>query len=433
MIGDPPPGSNRTTNPAVAGGDDVEGAPSPLTPPAVVSAPAGSPLSWLRLARSPAQQQLLLIVLLLLALVARWPWLLAVSASLAVVLSCSLLLPPLWRLLSRQLEDLTTARTLAVLTLLLSTVALSLVLGWWQPLIQLFQAGNWEAIGAIGEGVIGAIGQILVALVALLIAWRQVLVDQRLSGQQNRITQAQTIDSFIQGVTELVVDEEGLLEDWPLERMLVEGRLAAVLGSVDADGKARILRFLSHARLLTPLLRDQRLGRAILDGQGNYQADRLQGVPVIQLGAMLQGADLSGTDLRGVDFNGADLRGCRFHHCDLSGANLAACNLDAADLRHTLLADTQFFYGRPHTATPASWNHSPAGRPPFVGYAPQGSEDGTGARVEQADLAGARGLSASAHYYLASWGGSRTRASLPGGCRAIPNRLGAAGSARPQP
>lgn len=136
---------------------------------------------------------------------------------------------------------------------------------------------------------IGAFGQILVAFVALVIAWRQFVVDQRLTTQQNRITQAQTIDSFMQGLSELISDEDGLLEDWPLERMLAEGRMAAVFGSIDAEGKAKILRFLAHARLLTPLRRDQRLGRAILDGEGNYEVDRLDGVPVIRLHQMLRG------------------------------------------------------------------------------------------------------------------------------------------------
>jgi len=48
-----------------------------------------------------------------------------------------------------------------------------------------------------------------------------------------------------------VLDEEGLLEDWPQERAIAEGRTAAILSSVDGGGKAKI-RFLTSSKLLTP-------------------------------------------------------------------------------------------------------------------------------------------------------------------------------------
>ena len=282
--------------------------------------------AWLRLQRSSSLQLLLALLVTLVALVSGYAPLTLVASLVLVALALVQLLPPLWRQLSGRLDDGPTALALAVLALVIAAVTIPLSLGWLEPFLNLFRSRNWEAVGALGEGVVGAFGQILVALVALLIAWRQVMVDQRLTTQQNRITQAQTIDSFIHGLSELISDEEGMLEDWPLERMLAEGRLAAVISSIDREGKARILRFLSNARLLTPLRRDNRLGRAILDGQGNYEEDRLSGIPVIRLKDMLKGADLSGTDLRGIDFNGADLRGCDFHLADLSDANLARTN-----------------------------------------------------------------------------------------------------------
>jgi len=49
-----------------------------------------------------------------------------------------------------------------------------------------------------------------------------------------------------------VLDEEGLLEDWPQERAIAEGRTAAILSSVDGGGKAKIIRFLTSSKLLTP-------------------------------------------------------------------------------------------------------------------------------------------------------------------------------------
>jgi len=383
---------------------------------ATVAAPplalrAGGP--WTRLRHGAGLQLLLTLLVLLVALVLGLAWLALPAALLTLALALRQLLPPLWQLLAHHLEDPPTVRLVATLALVLALLSIPLALGWFDPLLAIYRNGDWEAIGAFGEGVIGAVGSILVALVALMIAWRQVMVDQRLTTQQNRITQAQTIDSFIHGISELISDEEGLLEDWPLERMLAEGRLAAVLSSIDGDGKARILRFLSHARLLTPLRRDQRLGRAILDGEGSYEEDRPRGVPVIRLQSMLRGADLAGTDLRAIDFNGADLSGADLSGADLAEANLAGVNLVGANLQGACLQGTRFFYGDPLEATPPQ-----AQQPPdHVGGA------GTGALVENVNLSGVRQLDPSSRTYLAAWSGVRSRQTIPGGCKGLPSRL----------
>lgn len=366
-----------------------------------------------RLRRSSALRLLVAAGLTLLGLACHWPAL-ALPAGLALLVLClAELLPQLWRLLAERIDEAPTARLLAVLGLMLALLAVPLALGWWDPYLNLYRSRDWPAIGALGEGVIGAFGQILVALVALAIAWRQVLIDQRLTTQQNRITQAQTIDSFIQGISELISDQEGMLEDWPLERMLAEGRLAAVFGSIDKEGRSLVLRFLSHARLLTPLRRDHRLGRPILDGQGSYEEDRINGVPVIQLHAILKGVDLSGTDLRGVDFNGADLRGADLAGSDLSGANLAGSNLAGANLEQARLEGTRFFYGRAQTASPCRSDQ----------HADLQSGSGSGAVVENANFSGVQRLDPQSHHYLASWSGSRSRGSLPGGSKGIANQL----------
>jgi uncharacterized protein YjbI with pentapeptide repeats len=368
---------------------------------------------WNRLQQSAVLQLTLGLILTLLGLALGWATLTVVAAGLTLALSLLQLLPPLLRRLAGRLDDLPTARVLALAGLLLALVALPLALGWWDPVLDLYRSRNWEAIGALGEGVIGAFGQILVALVALLIAWRQVMVDMRLTTQQNRITEAQTIDSFIHGISEMIIDEEGMLEDWPLERMLAEGRLAAVMSSIERDGKAKVLRFLSHARLLTPLRRDHRLGRAILDGEGNYEEDRFGGVPVIRLQQILRGADLAGCDLRGVDFNGADLRGADLSEADLRDAILAGSNLAGTILSGARLEGARFFWGRAQTATPLQ----PGLRPdPRTGA-------GSGAVVENVNLSGVRHLDPQAHFYLASWSGARSRATLPGGSKGIPNQL----------
>lgn len=385
----------------------------PLTAPAAPPPALRSGGAWTRLRHGAGLQLLLTLLVLQAALVLGLAWLALPAALLVVVLALRQLLPPLWQLLARQLEEPPTVRLLAVLSLVLALLSIPLALGWFDPLLAIYRNGDWEAIGAFGEGVIGAIGQILVALVALMIAWRQVMVDQRLTTQQNRITQAQTIDSFIHGISELISDEEGLLEDWPLERMLAEGRLAAVLSSIDGDGKARILRFLSHARLLTPLRRDQRLGRAILDGEGSYEEDRPRGVPVIRLQSMLRGADLAGTDLRAIDFNGADLSGADLSGADLAEANLSGVNLAGANLQGACLHGTRFFYGDPLAATPPQ----PQQPPDHVGGA------GTGALVENVNLSGVRQLDPASRTYLAAWSGARSRQTIPGGCKGLPSRL----------
>ncbi len=197
---------------------------------------------------------------------------------------------------------------------------------------------NWDASGTLAEW-FGALGQILIAVIAVYVAWRQYVISKDLTiqqnlltVQQNLITQQQTIDAYFQGVSDLVLDEQGLLEDWPQERAIAEGRTAAIFSSVDGSGKAKIIRFLSRSKLLTPLQRDSRLGRAILNGNGGYAEDRPDGVRVIDLGVMLAGADLSNTDLRWTDLSDANLVRANLSKCDLVKTNLARTILYDAKL-----------------------------------------------------------------------------------------------------
>lgn len=272
---------------------------------------------------------------------------------------------------------------------------------------------NWDAIGALGE-LIGALGQILIAILAVYVAWRQYVISKDLTIQQNRITQQQTIDTYFQGVSELAMDEKGLLEDWPQERAIATGRTAALLSSVDAEGKAKILRFLSQSKLVTPIQRDRHLGRPILDGHGGYAEDREEGVRVIDLGVMLAGCDLSGTDLRWVDLSEANLVRANFSHCDLVKANLARTILYEANLSRADLKGTQFFYGKVETASPRSRTH-------FPNYQ---TGQYTGAVVENANFSGVQRLSDEQRLYCCSWCGEKSRRTIPGGCEGIPNKLG---------
>ncbi|MEP0872498.1 pentapeptide repeat-containing protein [Trichocoleus desertorum AS-A10] len=296
--------------------------------------------------------------------------------------------------------------------LIAALVGLYQLTGFNQRLNNWINQLNWDAVGALGE-VFGALGQILIAVLAVYIAWRQYVISKDLTIQQNLITQQQTIDTYFQGISDLVLDDQGLLEDWPQERAIAEGRTAAIFSSVDAGGKAKIIRFLSRAKLLSPLRRDRRLGRAILDGVGGYEEDRIHGVRVIDLGVMLAGADLSGTDLRWTDLSEANLVRANLNNCDLVKANLARAILYEAKLQKADLEGTRLFYGNLDTATPRSRTEAPDYRAGLH----------TGAVVENADLTGVK-LSEDQRCYCCAWGGSKTRNTIMGGCEGIPNLLG---------
>ncbi|MFG3816259.1 pentapeptide repeat-containing protein [Limnothrix redekei LRLZ20PSL1] len=273
---------------------------------------------------------------------------------------------------------------------------------------------NWDAVGAISEA-LGALGQIAIAVLAVYVAWQQYVLSRDLTIQQNRITQQQTIDAYFQGVSDLALDEQGFLEDWPQERAIAEGRTAAILGSVDAEGKAKIVRFLSQAKLVTPLKRDRLLGRPILDGSGGYEEDRARGVRVIDLGVMLAGADLQGTDLRWVDLGETNLVRADLSGCNLTRANLSRTILFEANLRGADLKGVRLFYGNLETTTPRSREDDEANYQ---------TGEGTGAVIENADLSGAVDLSETDRVYCCMWGGERTRGTIPGGCEGIENKLG---------
>lgn len=279
---------------------------------------------------------------------------------------------------------------------------------------------NWEASGTLAEW-FGALGQIAIAIIAVYVAWRQYVISKDLTIQQNLltvqqnvITQQQTIDSYFQGVSDLILDEEGLLEDWPQERAIAEGRTAAIFSSVDGSGKAKILRFLSRSKLLTPLQRDRRLGRAILDGSGGYAEDRLEGVRVIDLGVMLAGADLGDNDLRWTDLSEANLVRANLSNCDLVKANLSRTILYEANLSNTDLNGVRLFYGLVEQASPRSRTQPP-------NYE---TGEHTGAVIENADFTNAQRMSPATHYYCCAWCGEKTRNTIPGGCEGIPNKLG---------
>jgi uncharacterized protein YjbI with pentapeptide repeats len=343
-----------------------------------------------------------------------------IGTLMTLLLSLAILLPWLQEVFDQWFSPQERTLFVAFLGLLVAIIGLIKFTGVGDRLLIWGHQINWNISGTLAEW-FGALGQILIAIIAVYVAWRQYVISKDLTIQQNLltvqqniITQQQTIDSYFQGISDLVLDEEGLLEDWPQERAIAEGRTAAILSSVDGSGKAKILRFLSRSKLLSPLKRDRLLGRAILDGTGGYAEDRLEGLRVIDLGVMLAAADLSGTDLRWTDLSEANLVRVNLGDCDLVKANLSRTILYNANLSGADMNGIRLFYGVVEKASPRSRTE-----PPDYETGEQ-----TGAVVENADFSNVQRMSESTRCYCCSWGGEKTRGTIPGGCEGIPNKLG---------
>ena len=305
------------------------------------------------------------------------------------------------------------------ITILVAIVALLKICGFFEYIGTLSTRTDWNVVGALGLWS-GGLGQMAIATIAAYVSWRQYIVSRdltieqnRLNYQQNVLTQQQTIDNYFQGISDLVLDDDGFLEDWPQERAFAVGRTAALLGSVNAAGKARVIRFLSRSKLLTPLQRDLRLGKVILNGNGGYDEDRIYGVRVINLGVMLAGVDISQTDLRWTDLSDANLIQTILNGCNLSKANLSRTILYQAKLTDADIQGARFFYGNIELASP----RIPDRIPDYI------TGEFTGAVVEAADLTNVRNMSEEQRQYCCAWCGEASRQTIPGGCQGIANRL----------
>ncbi|MEB3357293.1 MAG: pentapeptide repeat-containing protein [Synechococcales bacterium] len=421
------PGTAAVVTPSASNGDDGQTtgrSPTdstespPASPPP--SPPPASPMGPTQRSASPNLNQPPGALIITIALgimfagfVVQSDWFIIAGAVVSLLASLRIF----WAAVGPVLVELVSPRqrslTMAIIGAIAATIGLLQVARINQQIRPWFAALDWDVVGALGD-VFGAFGQILIAILAVYVAWRQYVISKDLTIQQNLITQQQTIDSYFQGISDLVLDAEGLLEDWPQERAIAEGRTAAILSSVDATGKAKIIRFLSRSRLLTPLKRDRHLGRAMLDGMGGYQEDRDFGIRVIDLGVMLAVSNLSGTDLRWTDLSDANLVRANLSHCDLVKANLARAILYGTNLRGADLMGVRLFYGAVEAASPRTRADIPDYQTGVF----------TGAVVEDADFTGAQRLSEAQRVYLCSWGGPKTRSTIPGGCDGIPDRLG---------
>ncbi len=362
-----------------------------------------------------SQSQLIVITLLLMGL-GLWfqiSWLGLTSAIAALLLSLGVVFNSVKDWVGKFLTIQERRSILAFIGFTAALAGLCNYFGLYRNLGDWLTQFKYDEFGSWAEW-IGALGQISIAILAVYVAWAQYVISKDLTIQQNRITQQQTIDTYFQGISDLTLNDEGLLEDWPQERAIAEGRTASILSSIDENGKAKVIRFLSQSRFLTPLKRDNRLGRAILDGSGGYSEDRNYGIRVVDLGVMLAGAYLVGQDLRWADLSDANMVRANLSHCDLIKANLARTVLYEANLAGADMKGTRLFYGSVETATPRSITVLPD------------YETGqhTGTVVEKANLSGIKRLSEEQRYYLCAWCGEKSRSTIPGGCDGIPNKLG---------
>ena len=362
-----------------------------------------------------SQSQLILITLLLmgLGLWFRLPWLGLTSAIAALALSLGVVFGSVRGWVTKFLTVQERRTILAFIGFTGALAGLFNYLGIYNKIGVWLTQFKYDEFGSWADW-IGALGQILIAILAVYVAWAQYVISKDLTIQQNRITQQQTIDTYFQGISDLTLNEEGLLEDWPQERAIAEGRTASILSSIDENGKSKVIRFLSQSRLLTPLQRDNRLGRPMLDGSGGYSEDRAYGTRVIDLGVMLAGAYLVAQDLRWTDLTEANMVRANLSQCDLVKANLARTVLYEANLAGADIKGTRLFYGSVETATPRSITAPPD----YV------TGKHTGVVVEKANFSGIKRMSEEQRYYICSWCGEKSRSTVPGGCEGIPNKLG---------
>ena len=362
-----------------------------------------------------SQSQLIVITVLLmgLGLWFRLPWLGIAGAVTALLLSLGVVFNSVRGWVAKFLTIQERRTILAFLGFIAAIAGLCNYLGIYRNIGTWLTQFKYDEFGSWADW-IGALGQILIAMLAVYVAWAQYVISKDLTIQQNRITQQQTIDTYFQGISDLTLNDEGLLEDWPQERAIAEGRTASILSSIDENGKAKVIRFLSQSRLLTPLKRDNRLGRPMLDGSGGYSEDRPYGTRVIDLGVMLAGAYLVNQDLRWTDLSDANMVRANISGCDLVKANIARTVLFEANLAGADMKGTRLFYGSVETATPRSISL----QPDYV------TGQYTGVVVEKANFSGVKRFSDEQRYYICSWCGEKSRSTVPGGCEGIPNRLG---------
>ncbi len=305
---------------------------------------------------------------------------------------------------------------------------------------------NWDAIGALGQ-LVGAVGSVLIALIAVYIATRQWLDSKRISLEQKEMTQdierkneaakleqerivrAQSLDSYFDGISTLLLrDEDGVLTE--TAKNLTKGRTDSILKILKSDEKRNLIAFLYGSGLISrngsdepPVVRlsGSDLSQVELNGidlrKAGFAGTNLNGAQVVEAdlgqsdlrGANLSQANLTGTDLSscdlhgaiadganfcGVDLSDSDLSGADLRRADLSGADLTFANLSGSNLRGANLAganlnSANLSGANLHEARLVGANLSDTGLTNLIG-------------IEDADFSDAQNLSDEGREYLLS-------------------------------
>ena len=202
---------------------------------------------------------------------------------------------------------------------------------------------NRLAVGALAE-IAGATGSIAIAAVAVYVGIRQWVDGKRISREQrelteeierkseaakleqDRIIRAQSLDSYFDGISTLLLDEDGIFTD--TARSLTKGRTDAILKILKADEKRNLIAFLYGSGLISSN-GDGEPAMVALSGSDLSEVE-LNGTALPNAGfgmANLRGASIKEADLDGVDLRGADLSEADLSEADLTGSDLSLANL----------------------------------------------------------------------------------------------------------
>ncbi len=207
-------------------------------------------------------------------------------------------------------------------------------------------------------------GIILIPLAVAVVGWwtdqrideRQRQLSEELYQRQERLTAAQMIDAYFQGVGEVLLSE---MESATRDRIVAARTTALLRRLTRADDRAMVLRFVSQThpsltrrparsleRSTVPFidlsgidLSGSDLSFANLYGadlsNANLVGTNLSWSNLVEAnltGASLDDANLSGAEIRGAILVGSSLRGVRLRGANLSSARLSGSNLHGADL-----------------------------------------------------------------------------------------------------
>ena len=145
------------------------------------------------------------IGLMVVGLIFNLPWLGFTAAILALMLALQVILPAVKNWILRYLTVQERRSLIGSLSLILAIAGIGKYIGFFDAVSQWLNTFKYDEFGSWAEWV-GALGQIMIAVLAVYIAWQQYVISKDLTIQQNRITQQQTIDAYFQGISDLALN-----------------------------------------------------------------------------------------------------------------------------------------------------------------------------------------------------------------------------------